>query len=117
MRVGGNNTANLSSAEIKCLLPTLTFREREIIKLRFGIGGGHAYTRGEVGKRFKVTRERVRAIEEKALRKMCHPSRLALLPQRRAGENDQARPGAAGPGVAGNTLRPPARGPGQPGAG
>jgi RNA polymerase primary sigma factor len=60
-------------------LQALSFREREIIKLRFGLGIGYAYTLEEVGKLFKVTRERVRQIEAKSLRKLQHPLRARLL--------------------------------------
>jgi RNA polymerase primary sigma factor len=65
--------------KIEQVLDTLTFREREIMKLRYGIGGGYTYTLEEVGKRFKVTRERVRQIEAKALRKLQHPIRSRRL--------------------------------------
>jgi len=65
--------------KIEQVLNTLTFREREIMKLRYGIGGGYTYTLEEVGKRFKVTRERVRQIEAKALRKLQHPIRSRKL--------------------------------------
>ncbi|NOR64734.1 MAG: RNA polymerase subunit sigma-70, partial [Candidatus Scalindua sp.] len=58
---------------------TLTYREREIIKLRYGIGDGYTYTLEEVGKRFMVTRERVRQIEAKAVRKLQHPIRSRKL--------------------------------------
>ncbi len=61
------------------VLQTLTFREREIIKLRYGIGDGYTYTLEEVGKIFKVTRERVRQIEAKAVRKLQHPVRSRML--------------------------------------
>jgi len=61
------------------VLETLTFREREIIKLRYGIGDGYTYTLEEVGRRFNVTRERVRQIEAKALRKLQHPVRSRRL--------------------------------------
>ncbi|MFH1422509.1 MAG: RNA polymerase sigma factor RpoD [Planctomycetota bacterium] len=61
------------------VLNTLTFREREIIKLRYGLGDGYTYTLEEVGKIFKVTRERVRQIEAKAVRKLQHPVRSRLL--------------------------------------
>ncbi len=61
------------------VLDSLTFREREIIKLRYGIGDGYTYTLEEVGRRFKVTRERVRQIEAKALRKLQHPVRSRKL--------------------------------------
>ena len=61
------------------VLGTLTYREREIIKLRYGLGDGYTYTLEEVGKIFKVTRERVRQIEAKAIRKLQHPIRSRLL--------------------------------------
>jgi len=60
-------------------LNTLTFREREIIKLRYGLDSGYTYTLEEVGRIFKVTRERVRQIEAKAVRKLQHPIRSRLL--------------------------------------
>jgi RNA polymerase primary sigma factor len=52
------------------VLKTLTYREREIIKLRYGLGDGYSYTLEEVGHIFKVTRERIRQIEKKAIRKL-----------------------------------------------
>jgi len=61
------------------VLSTLTFREREIIKLRYGIGDGYTYTLEEVGRIFRVTRERVRQIEAKAVRKLRHPVRASQL--------------------------------------
>ena len=61
------------------VLKTLTYREREIIKLRYGIGDGYTYTLEEVGRIFKVTRERVRQVEAKALRKLQHPVRSRKL--------------------------------------
>jgi RNA polymerase primary sigma factor len=61
------------------VLSTLTYREREIIKLRYGLGDGYTYTLEEVGRKFKVTRERVRQIEAKALRKLQHPVRSRKL--------------------------------------
>jgi len=64
---------------IHSVLQTLSFREREIIKLRYGIGDGYTYTLEEVGRIFKVTRERVRQIEAKAVRKLQHPIRSRLL--------------------------------------
>jgi RNA polymerase primary sigma factor len=60
---------------IEQVLKTLTYREREIIKLRYGIGDGYTYTLEEVGRIFKVTRERVRQVEAKAIRKLQHPVR------------------------------------------
>jgi RNA polymerase primary sigma factor len=65
--------------KISSVLHTLSFREREIIKLRYGIGDGYTYTLEEVGRIFKVTRERVRQIEAKAVRKLQHPVRSRLL--------------------------------------
>jgi RNA polymerase primary sigma factor len=64
---------------IEAVLKTLTYREREIIKLRYGIGDGYTYTLEEVGKIFSVTRERVRQIEAKAVRKLQHPVRSKQL--------------------------------------
>ena len=64
---------------IDATLNSLSFREREIIKLRFGLGVGYTYTLEEVGKIFKVTRERVRQIEAKSLRKLQHPLRSRML--------------------------------------
>ena len=65
--------------KIHQVLDTLTYREREIIKLRYGIGDGYTYTLEEVGRRFRVTRERVRQIEAKAIRKLQHPIRSRKL--------------------------------------
>jgi RNA polymerase primary sigma factor len=64
---------------IETVLSSLTFREREIIKLRYGIGDGYTYTLEEVGRIFRVTRERVRQIEAKAVRKLQHPVRARRL--------------------------------------
>jgi RNA polymerase primary sigma factor len=64
---------------IEALLKTLTYREREIIRLRYGLGDGYTYTLEEVGRIFKVTRERVRQIEAKAVRKLQHPVRAQQL--------------------------------------
>ena len=65
--------------KIEGLLKTLTFREREIIRLRYGLGDGYTYTLEEVGRIFKVTRERVRQIEAKAVKKLQHPVRSQQL--------------------------------------
>jgi RNA polymerase primary sigma factor len=65
--------------KIEALLKTLTFREREIIRLRYGLGDGYNYTLEEVGRIFKVTRERVRQIEAKAVRKLQNPVRSLQL--------------------------------------
>ncbi len=64
---------------IEEVLKTLTYREREIIRLRYGIGDGYTYTLEEVGRIFKVTRERVRQVEAKAIRKLQHPVRARKL--------------------------------------
>ncbi|MEN8149745.1 MAG: RNA polymerase sigma factor RpoD [Planctomycetota bacterium] len=72
-------THEMLKDKIERVLQTLTFREREIIKLRYGIGDGYTYTLEEVGKIFKVTRERVRQIEAKAVRKLQHPVRARKL--------------------------------------
>jgi RNA polymerase primary sigma factor len=61
------------------VLRTLSYREREIIKLRYGLGDGYSYTLEEVGHIFKVTRERIRQIEAKAVRKLQQPSRSQEL--------------------------------------
>jgi RNA polymerase primary sigma factor len=60
---------------INKVLKSLSYREREIIKLRYGLGDGYSYTLEEVGHIFKVTRERIRQIEAKAVRKLQQPSR------------------------------------------
>src|SRR5687767_15584543 len=61
------------------VLCSLTERERKVLELRFGLGDGYSRTLEEVGKQFKVTRERIRQIEAKALRKMRHPTRIRQL--------------------------------------
>jgi RNA polymerase primary sigma factor len=70
---------SLLREKIDGLLKTLTFREREIIRLRYGLTDGYAYTLEEVGRIFKVTRERVRQIEAKAVAKLQHPVRSSEL--------------------------------------
>jgi RNA polymerase primary sigma factor len=72
-------TYEMLKDKLEKVLETLTFREREIIKLRYGIGDGYTYTLEEVGRIFKVTRERVRQIEAKAVRKLQHPVRSRML--------------------------------------
>ncbi len=64
---------------IEELLKTLTYREREIIRLRYGLADGYSYTLEEVGRIFKVTRERVRQIEAKAVAKLQNPVRSQML--------------------------------------
>ena len=66
-------------AELATALECLTDRERQVVKLRFGLEDGRARTLEEVGKEFNVTRERIRQIEAKALRKLRHPSRSKRL--------------------------------------
>src|SRR5690606_40274855 len=65
--------------KIEHVLRSLTYREREIIKLRYGLGDGYSYTLEETGRIFKVTRERIRQIESKALRKLQHETRADHL--------------------------------------
>lgn len=69
----------LLKEELSAVLDTLTERERKVLTLRFGLVDGHARTLEEVGKEFDVTRERIRQIEAKALRKLRHPSRSKRL--------------------------------------
>jgi RNA polymerase primary sigma factor len=74
------NVINLNLKEqTDALLKTLTPREERVIKMRFGIGDGSEHTLEEVGQSFQVTRERIRQIEAKALRKLRHPSRSRKL--------------------------------------
>jgi len=72
-------THGLLKDRIESLLKTLTYREREIIRLRYGLGDGYTYTLEEVGRIFRVTRERVRQIEAKAVKKLQHPVRSKQL--------------------------------------
>ena len=69
----------LLKEQLEEVLETLTERERKVLRLRFGLDDGRARTLEEVGKEFKVTRERIRQIEAKALRKLRHPSRSRKL--------------------------------------
>jgi RNA polymerase primary sigma factor len=68
-------TQEMLRDRISNVLKSLSYREREIIKLRYGLGDGYSYTLEEVGHIFKVTRERIRQIEAKAVRKLQQPSR------------------------------------------
>jgi RNA polymerase primary sigma factor len=70
---------NLLRTRIADVLGALDYREREVLRLRFGLADGYAYTLEEVGKIFSVTRERIRQIESKALRALRHPSRAKQL--------------------------------------
>lgn len=75
------------------VLDTLTERERRVLSLRFGLQDGYSRTLEEVGKTFNVTRERIRQIEAKALRKMRHPTRLRQFKGFLEGEAEQQEPG------------------------
>ena len=70
---------HLLHEQIEEMLDALSEREREVLHYRFGLEDGRSYTLEEVGKRFGVTRERIRQIEAKALRKLRHPSRSKKL--------------------------------------
>src|SRR5437763_12892820 len=69
----------LLKEKIKDVLETLTDRERQVLEQRFGLVDGYSRTLEEVGRQFQVTRERIRQIEAKALRKMRHPTRIRQL--------------------------------------
>jgi RNA polymerase primary sigma factor len=77
--------------KINDVLKSLTYREREIIKLRYGLGDGYSYTLEETGRIFRVTRERIRQIEAKALAKLQHHTRSNHL----RGFVENLSPGAA----------------------
>ncbi len=70
---------SLLKEKLTDVLDTLTDRERKVLQLRFGLGDGYSRTLEEVGRQFRVTRERIRQIEAKALRKMRHPTRLRQI--------------------------------------
>ena len=78
-------------ADIRSLLNTVTYREREVIKLRYGIGDGLGYTLDQTARVFRITRERVRQIESKALRKLQDSTRASLL--RSHADLDDTTPG------------------------
>jgi RNA polymerase primary sigma factor len=82
-------TSDMLRARINDVLKTLTYREREILKLRYGIGDGYTYTLEEVGRIFKVTRERVRQVESKAIRKLQHPVRRRRLTNFLTGQGEE----------------------------
>lgn len=69
----------ITAERLDAVLKTLTYREREVLRLRFGLGGEPAHTLEEVGPIFKINRERVRQIEARAIRKLRHPIRKAAL--------------------------------------
>ena len=70
---------SLLKEQLAEVLKTLTPREEKVLKLRFGLEDGNPKTLEEVGKEFNVTRERIRQIEAKALRKLRHPTRSKKL--------------------------------------
>ena len=70
---------SLLKSKLGDVLTTLTERERKVLELRFGLADGYERTLEEVGKQYKVTRERIRQIEAKALRKLRHPTRIRQL--------------------------------------
>lgn len=72
-------TQKMLKDKIEHVLKSLTYREREIIRLRYGLGDGYSYTLEETGRIFKVTRERIRQIESKALKKLQHATRADHL--------------------------------------
>jgi RNA polymerase primary sigma factor len=81
---GAENPSDMTAAvllkeKIGDVLKTLTERERQVLEQRFGLVDGYSRTLEEVGRQFKVTRERIRQIEAKALRKMRHPTRIRQL--------------------------------------
>ena len=82
-------TSEMLRSRIADVLRTLTYREREILKLRYGIGDGYTYTLEEVGRIFKVTRERVRQVESKAIRKLQHPVRRQRLSNFLGGDEEE----------------------------
>ena len=69
----------LLKKQVDDILKSLTSREERVIRLRFGIDDGYHRTLEEVGNIFNVTRERIRQIEDKALRKLRHPTRASIL--------------------------------------
>jgi len=70
---------SLLKDKLGSVLCSLSERERKVLELRFGLGDGNVRTLEEVGQQFRVTRERIRQIEAKALRKMRHPTRIRQL--------------------------------------
>jgi RNA polymerase primary sigma factor len=75
-----DNTTNINLSEtVRDVLAGLTPREAKVLRMRFGIDMNTDHTLEEVGKQFDVTRERIRQIEAKALRKLRHPSRSEML--------------------------------------
>ena len=79
LAVGSGHQPRTCKEQTESVLKTLTPREEKVIKMRFGVGDGSEHTLEEVGQNFAVTRERIRQIEAKALRKLRHPSRSRKL--------------------------------------
>ena len=79
MEPGDAASRELLREQIRNVLTALNEREREVLEMRFGLNDGKDHTLEEVGKSFGVTRERIRQIEAKALRKLRHPSRSRSL--------------------------------------
>ena len=84
---------SLLREKITDVLDSLTERERRVLSLRFGLADGYSRTLEEVGRQFKVTRERIRQIEAKALRKMRHPTRIRQLHGFFEGDINLEKPG------------------------
>ncbi len=84
---------SLLREKITDVLDSLTDRERRVLSLRFGLADGYSRTLEEVGRQFKVTRERIRQIEAKALRKMRHPTRIRQLHGFFEGDINLEKPG------------------------
>ena len=84
---------SLLREKITDVLDSLTERERKVLSLRFGLADGYSRTLEEVGRQFKVTRERIRQIEAKALRKMRHPTRIRQLHGFFEGDASLEKPG------------------------
>jgi RNA polymerase primary sigma factor len=70
---------DLLREDLECVLDTLSPRERDVLRLRYGLDDGRMKTLEEIGQTFNVTRERIRQIEAKALRKLRHPNRNSIL--------------------------------------
>ena len=108
----------LLKEQVEAVLDSLTGRERRVLQLRFGLEDGRARTLEEVGKEFNVTRERIRQIEAKALRKLRHPSRSRKLKDYLEGVGGLARALAIrGGGCPRPPRPPPARSPQRGGGG
>ncbi|MBO5954348.1 MAG: RNA polymerase sigma factor RpoD [Clostridia bacterium] len=84
---------NMLKEQLMSVLETLTPREQKVIRLRYGLDDAHPRTLEEVGREFSVTRERIRQIEAKALRKLRHPSKLKRLRDDLADEDDDTEKG------------------------